>query len=250
MTVAIDLSGKAALVTGASRGIGREIAVRLAEAGAKVALVSRNKVALDLIASELRAKGTETLVLPCEVANPADAKAAVEMTVETFGGLHILVNNAGVTEDNLLLRMSDEQWKKVIETNLSGAFYFTRAAARPMMKQREGRIVNVSSIIGLRGNAGQANYAASKAGLIGFTKSVARELASRGVTANVVAPGFIETDMTAKLSAEQRAAILGDIPLERIGAPRDVADAVVFLASPLAAYVSGAVLAVDGGLAM
>jgi 3-oxoacyl-[acyl-carrier protein] reductase len=249
--VAIDLTGKAALVTGASRGIGREIAMRLAEAGARVALVSRNKEALDLIAEEMRLKfGAAPLVLPCEVTNSTDAKAAVDMAVEALGGLQILVNNAGVTEDNLLLRMTDLEWRRVIETNLSGAFYFTRAAARPLMKAREGRIVNISSVIGLRGNAGQANYAASKAGLVGFTKSIARELASRNVTANVVAPGLIETDMAKKLNAEQREAIMETVPLGRIGHAREVADAVLFLVSPLAAYVTGAVLAVDGGAAM
>jgi 3-oxoacyl-[acyl-carrier protein] reductase len=170
--------------------------------------------------------------------------------VKQLGALHILVNNAGVTEDGLLARMSLEAWKKVLDTNLTGAFLLTKAAARPMMKQREGRIVNVSSVVGIRGNAGQANYAASKAGLIGFTKSVARELAPRNVTANVVAPGFIATDMTAKLTEDQKAGALGQVPLGAMGTSRDVADAVLFLASPLAAYITGAVLTVDGGMAM
>jgi 3-oxoacyl-[acyl-carrier protein] reductase len=251
MAVSIDLSGKSALVTGASRGIGRAIAIRLAEAGARVALVARNKEALESLAAEVREKGApEALALPALVEDPAGAKAAVEIAEKSFGGLHILVNNAGVTEDGLLVRMSDEAWRKVIETNLSGAFYFTRAAARPMLKQREGRIVNVASVVGIRGNAGQANYAASKAGIVGFTKAVARELASRGVTANVVAPGFVETDMTAKLDEGQRKAALDGIPLGRMGAAREVADAVLFLSSPLAAYVTGAVLQVDGGLGM
>jgi 3-oxoacyl-[acyl-carrier protein] reductase len=239
MSVTIDLTGRTALVTGASRGIGREIAARLAEAGARVAAVARSG-----------APEGAALAIQADVASPADVDRAMDQVLKEFGRLDILVNNAGVTDDGLLARMSPESWKKVLDTNLTGTFLFTKAACRPMMKQRDGRIVNVSSVIGLRGNAGQANYAASKAGIIGFTKSVARELASRNVTANVVAPGFIETDMTAKLSEEQRARALEGVPLGTIGKARDVADAVLFLASPLGAYITGAVLAVDGGLAM
>jgi 3-oxoacyl-[acyl-carrier protein] reductase len=239
MTVAIDLTGKTALVTGASRGIGRAIAERLAEAGAKVAALAQT-----------RAPEGFALGLQADVASADDVERAMKQALDALGRLDILVNNAGVTDDGLLARMSVESFKKVLDTNLLGTFLFTKAAARPMMKQREGRIVNVSSVVGIRGNAGQANYAASKAGIIGFTKSVARELASRNVTANVVAPGFIETDMTAKLTDEQKARALDGVPLAGMGRARDVADAVLFLASPLASYITGSVLAVDGGLAM
>ncbi len=250
MSVGIDLSGKVALVTGASRGIGREIAIRLAEAGARVAVVSRTGAGTGMTGTGT-GPGTHFLSLQADVSNQDDVDRAMEATLQQLGGrIDILVNNAGITEDGLLMRMSADAWRRVIDTNLSGTFLFTKAAARPMMKQREGRIVNVSSVVGIRGNAGQANYSASKAGIIGFTKSVARELASRNVTANVVAPGFIETDMTAKLTEEQKAGILPGIPLGVMGKARDVADAVLFLASPLAAYITGAVLTVDGGLAM
>ncbi len=251
MTVSLDLKGKSALVTGASRGIGREIALRLAEAGANVGLVARDGQLLGEVAAHVGAHGVEVAIAPADVLDPASVEGAVAKVLGAFGGrVEVLVNNAGVTEDQLLLRMSPEDWDRVLDTNLKGTFLFTKALARPMMKQREGRIVNVSSVIGIRGNAGQANYAAAKAGIIGFTKSIARELASRGITANVVAPGFIDTAMTAKLADEQRSGILKDVPLGRIGGARDVADAVVFLASPLAAYITGAVLQVDGGLAM
>jgi 3-oxoacyl-[acyl-carrier protein] reductase len=243
MSVAIDLTGKVAIVTGASRGIGREIALRLAEAGAKVAAVARTAAPSDL--------GTAAaLALQADIASEADVNRVVETVQKELGGIHIVVNNAGITDDQLLIRMSAESFRKVVDTNLTGTFLLTKAAARPMMRAREGRIVNVSSVIGIRGNAGQANYAASKAGIIGFTKSVARELSTRGVTANVVAPGFIETDMTAKLSEEVKTQALASVPLGSIGKARDVADAVLFLASPLAAYITGAVLTVDGGLAM
>jgi 3-oxoacyl-[acyl-carrier protein] reductase len=250
MPVTIDLTGKCALVTGASRGIGREIALRLAEAGAKVALCARSADALEALATEIRAAGGTAVALPGEVTRSEDATSAVEKAIAALGGLHILVNNAGVTEDGLLMRMSDDAWRRVLDTNLSGAFYFTRAAARTLMKAKEGRIVNISSVIGLRGNAGQANYAASKAGLLGLTKSVARELGSRNVTCNVVAPGFIETDMTRKLTDDQRKSALDGVPLGRIGAAREVADAVLFLCGPAGAYVTGAVIPVDGGLGM
>jgi 3-oxoacyl-[acyl-carrier protein] reductase len=249
--IPIDLAGKAALVTGASRGIGREVALRLAEAGAKVALVARTKAALEEVEAAIRAKGGEACAIAADVADPASVQAAVsEAMVRQGGRLDILVNNAGITKDGLLVRMADDDFDRVVKTNLGGTFLFTRAAARPMMKQRAGRIVNISSVIGIRGNPGQANYAASKAGIIGFTKSVARELASRGVTANVVAPGFVATDMTAALTEEQRAKILAEVPLGAIGKAAHVADAVLFLASPLAEYVTGAVIVVDGGLAM
>jgi len=245
MPVSIDLTGQVALVTGASRGIGRAIAGRLAEAGAKVVAVAQK-------APPAAADGAPpyAMSLQGDVSNPADVERIVDATLKELGAVHILVNNAGVTEDNLLARMSHEAWKRVIDVNLGGAFLLTKACARPMMKQRMGRIVNLSSVVGIRGNAGQANYAASKAGLIGFTKSLARELASRNVTANVVAPGFIETDMTGKLSDEVKTAAVATVPQARMGKAAEVADAVLFLASPMAAYVTGAVLTVDGGLAM
>ena len=245
MPITIDLSSKVAVVTGASRGIGRAVADRLAQAGARVVAVAQK-------APPLAAEGKPAyaLSIQADVSQPADVERLMEQVTKELGGIHILVNNAGVTEDGLLMRMSPEAWRRVIDVNLGGCFLLTKAAARPMMKQREGRIVNVSSVVGLRGNAGQANYAASKAGIIGFTKSVARELASRNVTANDVAPGFIETDMTAKLTEEQKKGALAGVPLERMGAAGDVADAVLYLASPMAAYVTGAVLTVDGGLAM
>jgi 3-oxoacyl-[acyl-carrier protein] reductase len=244
MPVTIDLTGKVAIVTGASRGIGRAIAARLAEAGARVAAVAKT------CAPAAPEGASYALSLQADVSVPAEVERVVEAAQKGLGGVHILVSNAGVTEDGLLARMSDEAWRRVIEVNLTGAFLLTRAVARGMMKQREGRIVYVSSVVGLRGNAGQANYAASKAGLIGLAKSVARELAPRNVLANVVAPGFIETDMTGKLTDEQKKRALEDVPLERMGSAREVADAVLFLASPLAAYLTGAVVSVDGGLGM
>jgi 3-oxoacyl-[acyl-carrier protein] reductase len=251
MACVIDLSGRVALVTGASRGIGREVAVRLAEAGASLALVARSEEALSGLAAELTERfGVPALALPTDVTDDEQVAAAVKRAVNELGGLHVLVNNAGITRDGLLMRMGPEAWREVLDVNLGGAYRFTRAALRPMMKQRHGRIICISSVVGLRGNAGQANYAASKAGIAGFCKSVAREAGSRGVTANVVAPGFIETDMTGELTEEQRAAFLGHVPLGRIGEPGDVAAAVLFLASDLGGYITGEVLRVDGGFAM
>ncbi len=249
--IPIDLAGKTALVTGASRGIGREVALRLASAGAKLALAARNAAALEEVAAAIREKGGEAHVFALDLADAAAVKTVVEEVIARFDRrLDILVNNAGVTADRLLIQMSDEDWDRVIQTNLKGTFLVTRAVARTMMKQRAGRIVNITSVIGLRGNAGQANYAASKAGIIGFTKSLARELASRNVLANCVAPGFIATDMTAKLTDEQRTRIAAEVPLGAVGEARHVADAVLYLASPLADYVTGTVIAVDGGLSM
>lgn len=246
-----DLTGLVALVTGANRGIGAEIAVVLAERGATVALNYRSDetgargVLLRLAEAN---PGAPHDIFRADVALPDACSALVSSIVERYGRLDVLVNNAGITRDGLIVRMSDEDWSAVLQTNLTGAFALTRAAARPMMKQRRGSIVNISSVVGLVGNAGQANYAAAKAGLIGLTKSVARELASRSVRVNAVAPGFIETDMTAELPEAAREAALGTIAMKRFGDPRDVAKTVAFLASNDANYITGQVIAVDGGM--
>ncbi|MFC1707085.1 3-oxoacyl-[acyl-carrier-protein] reductase [Planctomycetota bacterium] len=251
MSIELTLSGHVALVTGASRGIGHTVAFRLAEAGADVAVCARSLEPLEALASEI---GNRFSVRSLAVAGDVCDREAVDKTVERvraeLGRVDVLVNNAGVTRDGLVARMTDDAWDDVLNTNLKGAFHFTRAVARPMMKQRSGRIINISSIVGLRGNSGQANYAASKAGLIGLTKAVARELSGRGITANVVAPGLVESDMTTGLADSYLEAIRKEIPLGRLGSAQEVADAVLFLAGPLAAYVTGTVLRVDGGLAM
>jgi 3-oxoacyl-[acyl-carrier protein] reductase len=245
------LTGKVALVTGASRGIGRAIARALAAQGAGVALAARDETALAAAVAEAAGSGEgEAWALRLDVAERASAEAAVASVLERRGRLDILVNNAGITRDNLLIRMKPEEWDQVLATNLSGVFHCTQAAVKPMLKQRAGRIVSVASVVGLTGNAGQANYAASKAGLLGFTKSLARELASRSITVNAVAPGFIESDMTAAMSEKARQAVTSAIPMGRVGRPEDVAGAVVFLASDAAAYITGQVLAVDGGFHM
>jgi 3-oxoacyl-[acyl-carrier protein] reductase len=241
----IDLAGKTAFVTGSTRGIGLAVARALHAAGAKVAIVGRDPSRAAGVAGEL---GERTVGVGCDVALADQVESAIAAAEQALGPIDILVNNAGLTRDNILLRLSDADWDAVLDANLKGAFHTTRAVIKGMMKRRAGRIVNISSIVGLTGNKGQANYAASKAGLIGFTKSVAKEYASRGVLVNCVAPGFIETDMTAALPGEARATLLQDIALGRLGRPEDVAGAVLFLASDLAAYVTGQVLVVDGGM--
>jgi 3-oxoacyl-[acyl-carrier protein] reductase len=241
----IDLSGKVAFVTGSTRGIGLAIARGLHGAGAKVAIVGREQARAAAVAAELSERSAG---FACDVADGAQVEAAIAAAESALGPIDILVNNAGLTRDNILLRLTDADWDAVLDANLKGAFHTTRAVIKGMMKRRAGRIVNITSIVGLTGNKGQANYAASKAGLIGFTKSVAKEYASRGILVNCVAPGFIETDMTAALPDAARASLLEDIALGRLGRPEDVAGAVLFLASDLAAYVTGQVLVVDGGL--
>jgi 3-oxoacyl-[acyl-carrier protein] reductase len=243
----IDLSGKVALVTGSTRGIGRAIAESLAAAGARVAVVGRELARAEAAAAEIGhgAKG-----FACDVSDTAQVTTLVADVETTFGSLDILVNNAGVTKDNVVMRLKDEDWDAVLDANLRGAFATIRAASRGMMKRRSGRIINISSVVGVIGNRGQANYAASKAGLIGLTKSVAKELASRNILCNAVAPGFIATDMTAALGDEQRKSLESQIPLERLGSPADIAAAVTFLASDLAGYITGQVLVVDGGMVM
>ncbi|MBV9880874.1 MAG: 3-oxoacyl-[acyl-carrier-protein] reductase [Gemmatirosa sp.] len=247
----IDLSGRVALVTGSTRGIGRAIAERLASAGATVAVVGRDQVRADEAAAQIAAAGRGAARgFACDVSDTAAAAALVSSVEQALGSCDILVNNAGLTRDNLLLRLKDDDWNAVIDANLRGAFATMRAATRGMMKRRWGRIINIASVVGLTGNKGQANYAASKAGLIGLTKSVAKELASRNVLANVVAPGLIGTDMTAAMTEDARAQMAAAIPLERVGTPDDIANAVLFLASDLASYMTGQVLVVDGGMVM
>jgi len=243
----IDLTGKHALVTGSTRGIGRAIAASLADAGARVAIVGRDKGRAEAVAAEI---GRGALGFACDVADLAQVNALVADVEGAFGAIDILVNNAGLTRDNILLRLKDDDWDAVLDANLRSAFATIRAATRGMMKRRWGRIINIASVVGIIGNKGQANYAASKAGLIGLTKSVAKEFASRGILANAVAPGFVETDMTAAMTPEARAAMSGQIPLERLGSPEDIANIVTFLASDRAAYITGQVLVVDGGLVM
>lgn len=243
----IDLTGRVALVTGSTRGIGRAIAQGLRDAGAKVAICGRDLAKAQGVAAEV---GGGAQGFAADVGDIASVQALVADVEKAFGQIDILVNNAGLTRDNLMLRIKDDDWDAVIDANLRGAFVATRAASRGMMKRRWGRVINIASVVGITGNKGQANYAASKAGLIGLTKSVAKELASRNILANVVAPGFIETDMTAAMTPEAKAAMAGVIPLERLGTPADVAGAVVFLASDAAGYITGQVLVVDGGMVM
>ena len=244
------LENKVAVVTGAGRGIGKAIALRLASEGATIAACGRTLANVENTASEVAKSGGKATAYAVDVANSAQVAETCEKILKEFGRVDVLVNNAGITRDQLLLRMTEDDWDAVLDTNLKGAFSFTKTLSRAMLKQRNGRIINITSIIGLTGNAGQSNYAASKAGLIGFTKSVARELASRNITANAVAPGFIVTEMTEALGEPAREMLKTRIALGRLGTAEDVASVVLFLASDLAAYVTGQVITVDGGLAM
>jgi 3-oxoacyl-[acyl-carrier protein] reductase len=250
MPVSIDLSGELALVTGASRGIGRAIAEALAGAGAVVIGTATTAAGARVVTERMEAAGWKGRGLVLDVSRPDDVTTAQKDIESHEGAVTILVNNAGITRDNLVMRMRDEEWDSVVATNLSATFRVSRAFLRGMLKLRRGRIVNISSVVGAMGNAGQANYAAAKAGLVGLSKSLAREVGSRGITVNVVAPGFIATDMTAALSEEQRQALMSQIPLQRLGEAADVAGAVVFLASPAGAYITGETLHVNGGMYM
>jgi 3-oxoacyl-[acyl-carrier protein] reductase len=245
-----QLENQIAVVTGAGRGIGRAIALRFAAEGADVVCVSRTAGNSEKVAAEVRALGRKAWAHAVDVADSASVSAAAEKILAEAGRVDILVNNAGVTRDGLIMRMSDADWDAVLDTNLKGAFLVTKALSRAMLKQRAGRIINIASVIGLIGNAGQCNYAASKAGLIGFTQSAARELGSRSITVNALAPGFIETDMTADIKPEMKAEMLKQIPLGSFGQAEDVANAALFLASPAARYITGQVLTVDGGMVM
>jgi 3-oxoacyl-[acyl-carrier protein] reductase len=245
-----QLANQIAVVTGAGRGIGRAIALKFATEGADVVVVSRTVENSEKVAAEIRALGRKAWAYAVDVADAASVNAAADKILAECGRVDILVNNAGVTRDGLLMRMTDEDWDTVLNTNLRGGFLVTRAFCRAMLKQRSGRIINVASVIGLIGNAGQCNYAASKAGLIGFTQSAAREFASRGITVNALAPGFIETDMTAELKQELRDGVLKQIPLGKFGQAEDIAHAALYLAGPGGRYVTGQVLAVDGGMVM
>jgi 3-oxoacyl-[acyl-carrier protein] reductase len=246
--VTIDLSGKRALVTGGNRGIGRTIAERLADAGADVAVFARSEESVAEAARALSERGVRGLPLVGDVGSDADVERAWGELMKEFGQLDVLVNNAGITRDGLLLRMKPEDWHAVLEINLTGAFRWCRLAAKQMLRQRSGTIINISSIVGVIGNPGQTNYAASKAGLIGFSKSLAVEVAARGITVNVIAPGFIETEMTHVLGDEAQAEFLSRIPLGKLGTTGDVADLALFLASPMSDYITGQVICVDGGL--
>ncbi len=245
------LTGKTALVTGASRGIGRATAIELAKNGANVAInYAGNKDLAEEVVAELKQLGVKAIANQANVANGEEVQEMVKHVIETFGTLDILVNNAGITRDTLMMRMKEEDWDAVIDTNLKGVFHCSKAVMRQMMKQRAGRIINVSSVVGVLGNAGQANYVAAKAGVIGLTKSMARELANRNITVNAVAPGFIETDMTEKLPAEVKEEMLKQIPLARLGQPEQVAAVIRFLASEDSSYMTGQTLHIDGGMVM
>lgn len=247
----MHLDGKVALITGASRGIGRAVAIKLAGAGARVIVnYAGNLAAAQEVEQTIRAAGGEAVIMQGDVADAAVVEAMVKQITDNFGRIDILVNNAGITRDTLLMRMKEEDWDAVINTNLKGVFHCTKAVSRVMMKQKSGKIINMSSVVGVTGNAGQANYAAAKAGVIGFTKSMAKELASRGITVNAVAPGFIATDMTAVLSEQVKTDLIARIPLGRLGTTEDISAAVLFLVSEAANYITGQTLNVDGGMVM
>ncbi|MCL6572018.1 MAG: 3-oxoacyl-[acyl-carrier-protein] reductase [Bacillus sp. (in: Bacteria)] len=247
----MSLSGKTALVTGASRGIGREIALELARQGANVAVnFSGSEGKANEVVEEIKTMGRDAFAVKCDVSNTKEVAEMVKGTIDRFGNLDILVNNAGITRDNLLMRMKEEEWDDVININLKGVFLCTKAVTRQMMKQRLGRIINIASIVGVSGNPGQANYVAAKAGVIGLTKTTAKELASRNITVNAIAPGFISTDMTDKLSEEVKKEMLKQIPLARLGEPKDIAKVVAFLASDDTSYITGQTLHIDGGMVM
>ena len=247
----MKLAGKFALVTGASRGIGKACALKLAELGADVAVnYSSSKEKAEEVAAQIREMGRQAVAIKADISIQEEAEALVEETIKSLGGLDILVNNAGVARDSLLIRMKEEDWNKVLDTNLSSVFFTTKSASKYMMKKRQGRIINISSVVGVSGNAGQANYAASKAGVIGFSKSAAKELAPRNILVNVIAPGFIETDMTDALTEQQKEGILSVVPLKQYGKPEDVANVAAFLASEESRYLTGQVIHVDGGMNM
>lgn len=247
----MKLKGRIAVVTGASRGIGKEIALELARCGATVVVnYAGNKEKAQTVVAEIKELGQEAIAVQCDVSNSDRVIEMFKNVIEQFGKIDILVNNAGVTSDNLLMRMKEDEWDRVIDTNLKGVFLCTKAVTRTMMKQRNGRIINVASVVGVIGNAGQANYVAAKAGVIGLTKTTARELAPRNITVNAVAPGFITTDMTEQLSQEMVSSLLGQIPLSRLGEPKDIAKVVAFLASDDSAYMTGQTLCIDGGMVM
>ncbi|MDR9419205.1 3-oxoacyl-[acyl-carrier-protein] reductase [Gracilimonas sp.] len=249
--MSLSLEGKTCLVTGGSRGIGKAIALKLADFGADVAVTyARSADAAEEVKKEIEQKGRKSKALQADAVNYARAEEVINELVEDWGKLDVIVNNAGITKDNLILRMSEEQWDDVITTNLKSVFNYSKAAAKPMMRNRGGSIINISSVVGISGNAGQSNYAASKAGIIGFTKSYAKELASRNIRANVIAPGYILTDMTGELDEKVLEGIKSETPLGRAGKAEEVADAVVFLSSDMSSYITGEIIRVDGGMAM